>query len=98
MEWISVEDRLPDPVPGKEGRDHSRDVLVVVDYANPEDGSRPYISTGYLHETTQHYEYPAPMLGISFDYDWTVWNWSYWYQPKVTHWMPLPDMPVERDA
>ena len=95
MEWISVKDSTPDPVPDYAPADHSHDVLVIVDYANPENGSNPYITTGYLHETTRHHE---PTGYASFDYDWTVWNWSYWCEPKVTHWMPMPDMPESDDA
>lgn len=25
--------------------------------------------------------------------DWTLWGWSYFEQPVVTHWMPLPELP-----
>lgn len=25
--------------------------------------------------------------------DWTLWGWSYFEKPNVTHWMPLPPAP-----
>lgn len=27
--------------------------------------------------------------------DWTIWGWSYFKVPHVTHWMPLPELPEE---
>lgn len=27
--------------------------------------------------------------------DWTLWGWSYFEKPNVTHWMPLPEPPKE---
>ena len=95
MEWISVNDKLPEPVPEGEGGNHEHDVLVIVDYANPEHESMPHITTGYLHENARNQENLIPIGDLEFDYDWTVWNWSYWWEPKVTHWMPLPDMPEQ---
>ena len=27
--------------------------------------------------------------------EWTLWGWSYYEKPNVTHWMPLPELPKE---
>jgi len=36
---------------------------------------------------------PAPaqegFFGVSKASDWTIWGWSYFKEPQVTHWMPL---------
>ncbi len=45
---------------------------------------------------------PAPaqegFVGVSKASDWTIWGWSYFKKPQVTHWMPLPKAPTETAA
>ena len=40
---------------------------------------------------------PSPsqegFFGKSKASEWTIWGWSYFREPKVTHWMPLPKPP-----
>lgn len=75
MDWISVEDRLPEP--GKE-------VLLL---AHGWEGRLHYV--GMLKPSPPQ----AGFFGVSKASDWTIWGWSYFREPKVTHWMPLPDPP-----
>ena len=39
----------------------------------------------------------AGFFGVSKASNWTIWGWSYFREPKVTHWMPLPE-PPENDC
>lgn len=42
---------------------------------------------------------PSPVqegfFGKSKASEWTIWGWSYFREPRVTHWMPLPEPPSE---
>lgn len=88
--WISVKERLPD-TDGK--NTHEYDVLC---YVPSREGCR---QSGY---------YLGKLLGVPEDdgsgnfwkvkteaSNWTLWGWSYFEHPVVTHWMPLPEPPEE---
>jgi hypothetical protein len=83
--WISVKEKLPPPQ--KNDKDYSIDVLIT-------DGLS--ITTGY-HE----YEYETDEENENYEFSSAVWwqngdvlNTCYSGWPKVTHWMPLPSLPI----
>ena len=88
--WISVEDRLPE-TDGK--NTFAYNVLV---YIPKRDGCN------------QHGVYIGKLRSVKADdgsgnfwgfktqaCDWTVWGFSYFEHPVVTHWMPMPQPPKE---
>ena len=77
QKWICVEERLPEP--------ETKVLLLVHGWG---DGRFYYI--GMLR-----FQKAEPTLwGIDTKpSDWTVYGWSYFKEPQVTHWMPLPDLP-----
>ena len=86
--WISVDDELPE-TNGK--NDHEYNVLC---YVPPRDGclqSGLYIGKiRYVKAddgSGNFWGLPTP------ESDWTLWGWSYFEKPVVTHWMPLPEPP-----
>ena len=90
MRWISVEDKLPER---SDKPDHADDVLL---YIPPRDGCRQRgmrlgklcpIEAGDGSENFWNVPTAAS--------DWTVWGWSYFEEPVVTHWTPLPEKPEE---
>jgi hypothetical protein len=92
LEWISVKDRLPEP---HEKNDHEADVML---YVPKREGVRQHgIYLGLLRKE------PWPPDDGSGNFwgvqcpgsDWTVWGWSHFEEPSVTHWMPLPEPPKE---
>lgn len=75
--WISVDERLPEP---------NKDVLVI---AHGWKGKVLYI--GQLRPITSEKSW---LTGIENKAsEWTIWGFSYLREPKVTHWMPLPEPP-----
>lgn len=52
---------------------------------------------GRLHYIGKLEPSPAQegFFGKSKASEWTIWGWSYFREPKVTHWMPLPELPSE---
>lgn len=87
-EWISVEDRLPDT---DNENSHTFDVLV---YIPKREGCRQHgIYLGKLRYTKAS-DGSDNFWGIPTEAsEWTVWAWSYFEHPVVTHWMPLPEAP-----
>lgn len=88
MKWISVKERLPE---------YGRNVLAFVKNKNPEGR---YNKDGiYVAQLEDKIPQPDPQGKRNFwglpgyDNEWTVWSWSYFSEPEVTHWMPLPDPP-----
>ena len=89
--WISVKDLLPET---NDKSNHEYDVLC---YVPPRVGCHQsgwYI--GKLRkiekdELGQKNYFGLPTAGS----DWTLWGWSYFEEPIVTHWMPLPEVPKE---
>lgn len=78
--WISVAERLPE--------DGAKLLLYV---PKTEKGRQFGIFTGELKSVKANdgsgnfWSMPTPSS------DWTLWGWSYFEKPNVTHWMPLPE-------
>ena len=88
--WISVEDCLPA---------FDQRVLAFVTNKDPE---RRFNRDGiYIAELKDKIPKHDPegkknFWGLpGYDSEWTVWAWSYFSEPCVTHWMPLPLPPTE---
>ena len=79
QEWIPVTERLPE---------RDKEVLLIVH--GWED--RLYY-TGCLHRQEAERSW---LTGIeSKASDWKIWGFSYFREPIVTHWMPLPEPPKD---
>lgn len=91
MEWISVNDKLPDT---DNKNEHTYDVLV---YIPKREGCHQYgIYLGKIKFTKGSPDGSNNIWGIpTQDCDWTIWGWGYFEEPIVTHWMPLPEPPKE---
>lgn len=82
--WISVKDRLPE-----------KGAKLLLYVPKTEKGRQSGIFTGELKEVKANngsgnfWDMPTPGS------DWTLWGWSYFEKPNVTHWMPLPEPPKE---
>lgn len=91
--WISVNDALP-PFDQK--------VLAFVKNKDPNGRFNP--DGIYVAELKDKIPVPDPkgeknVWGIpGYDSEWTVWSWSYFSEPCVTHWMPLPEPPADMVA
>lgn len=83
-QWISVKDRLPKP----------DDVVIC------------YLENGYAECGKCCVGSFKPMEGdpagennfwglTTPASEWTLYGWSYFHKPIVTHWMPLPEAPEE---
>ena len=85
--WISVEERLPA---------FDRKVLAWVENKDPE-GRFNGKHGIYVAELKDKEPKPDPegkrnFWGIpGYDSVWTVWSWSYFTEPDVRYWRPLPD-------
>jgi len=92
FKWISVEERLPK---------FDQKVLWV---KNKDPEARFNHDGIYIAELKDRTPEPDPegkknFWGIpGYDSEWTVWAWSYFSEPEVTHWMPLPEPPAKEDA
>ena len=91
-DWINVKDRLPEK---RDSNNHDYDVLLFIP---KRDGCRQHgIYLGFLrkdelppdHGSGNFWGIPCPGS------EWTVWGWSHFEQPIVSHWMPLPEPPKE---
>ena len=87
--WISVNDALPE---------FDKRVLAFVKNKDPENRFNP--DGVYVAELKDKIPEHDPQgkknfWGIpGYDSEWTVWAWSYFGEPCVTHWMPLPKPPA----
>lgn len=71
---------------------HKNDVLLVVEYANGKHKSEVHI--GHLKSktpySTKNEKGDDNFWGIpTYDTNWTIWGWSYFYEPKVIAWREI---------
>ena len=89
-QWINVDERLPQT----DGRaTHDYDVLC---YVPKRDGCHQ--NGCYLGKLTpvKADDGNKNFWGLRTEAsEWTLWGWSYFEHPVVTHWMPLPEPPGE---
>ena len=88
-EWISASDKLPET---NLENTHDGDVLLYIPKRDGVEQSGIYL--GKLRPTKEdeegsHNIWRCPIEAC----DWTVWGWSYFERPIVTHWMKLPEPP-----
>ena len=91
--WISIEERLPET---DNKNTHDFDVLV---YVPKRDGCRQHgVYIGKLSHVNAD-DGTGNFWGIKTEAcEWTVWGWSYFEHPVVTHWKPLPPLPIQAEA
>ena len=91
--WISIEERLPET---DNKNTHDFDVLV---YVPKRDGCRQHgVYLGKLSHVNAD-DGTGNFWGIKTEAcEWTVWGWSYFENPVVTHWKPLPPLPIQAEA
>ena len=91
--WISIEERLPET---DNKNTHDFDVLV---YVPKRDGCRQHgVYLGKLSHVNAD-DGTGNFWGIKTEAcEWTVWGWSYFEHPVVTHWKPLPPLPIQAEA
>lgn len=86
-EWIPCAERLPE-------KSYKPNVLV---YVPPREGVRQSgIKVGHLEVVEADPEGKKNVWGIPREAcEWSLYGWSYFEHPIVTHWMPLPEPPKE---
>lgn len=91
--WISIEERLPET---DNKNTHDFDVLV---YVPKRDGCRQHgVYLGKLSHVNAD-DGTGNFWGIKTEAcEWTVWGWSYFEHPVVTHWKPLPPLPIQAES
>ena len=91
--WISIEERLPET---DNKNTHDFDVLV---YVPKRDGCRQHgVYLGKLSHVNAD-DGTGNFWGIKTEAcEWIVWGWSYFEHPVVTHWKPLPPLPIQAEA
>lgn len=88
--WISVEDRMPE-TDGKNTFEYS--VLVYIPKREGYNQHGVYIGKLKRIEADDG---SGNFLGLKRPAcDWTVCGFSYFEQPVVTHWMPMPTPPLD---
>ena len=89
-EWISVKDRVPE---------FNQKVLAFVKNKDPQGRfNRDGVYVAMLEDKvpTPDPEGKKNFWGIpGYDSEWSIYGWSYFTEPDVTHWMPLPEPPKE---
>lgn len=85
-EWISVEERLPET-----DNENTHNVLVYI--PQREGCCQHGIFLGKLKEVKAD-DGSGNFWGAKTEASaWTVWGWSYFEHPIVTHWKPIPTPP-----
>lgn len=85
--WIPVSERLPE-TDNKNSINNYNVLLWVKDKKDPED--EPQIYLGKLRKVNGD-DGSHNFWGIKTEpCDWTIWGWSYFHEPEVIAWMPLP--------
>ena len=77
--WISVEERLPEP---------NTTVLLIAHGWEPQ-----LVYIGKLKKVESEKSWLTGL--VSKASEWMVYGFSYFKEPIVTHWMPLPEPPKE---
>lgn len=83
-QWVSVTERMPE-----------KGMKLLLYVPKTEKGRQSGVFTGELKEVKANngsgnfFGIPTPCS------EWTLWGWSYYEKPNVTHWMPLPEPPKE---
>ena len=92
--WIPVSERLP--VTDNENSINNYNVLLwVKNKSHPE--RKPQIYLGKLRYVDGD-DGSGNFWGIKTKpCDWTIWEWSYFSEPEVIAWMPLPE-PYEAES
>lgn len=89
--WISVNKKLP-----KTDNKSSHDFDVLCYVPKRKDCHQHGIYIGKLKKVKSDEKGERNIWGIrTEECDWTLWGWSYFEHPIVTHWMPLPSKPKE---
>lgn len=92
-DWISVEKSLPET---DHENTHSYNVLVYI--PEREGCTQQGIYIGKLAHVDAN-DGTGNFWGIKIQAcEWTIWGWSYFEHPIVTHWKPLSKAPVEFEA
>ena len=85
--WIPVSERLPE-TDNKNSINNYNVLLWVKDKSHPE--REPQIYLGKLRNVNGD-DGSGNFWGIETKpCEWTIWGWSYFYEPEVIAWMPLP--------
>ena len=82
MTWISVLDRMPEPVTGEDGKRSANSTWAFVVVKDLGDGRRWADSSYYSFACGRWVHEQAKLAGISVTL-------------RVTHWMPMPELPEE---
>ena len=86
--WIPVSERLP-KTDNKNSINNYNVLLWVKNKNDPKD--EPQVYLGKLKYVDGD-DGSGNFWGIKTrPCDWTIWGWSYFYEPEVLAWMPLPE-------
>lgn len=86
--WIPVSERLPE-TDNKNSINNYNVLLWVKDKSHPE--REPQIYLGKLRYTDGD-DGSGNFWGVkTHPCDWTIWGWSYFNEPEVIAWMPMPE-------
>ena len=87
MKWIPVTESLPEQ---ELTNTYKGNVLLCVRHkSKPENGTNIYI--GKLRPIPED-DGSGNVFGVPCKgSDWTIWGWSYYSEPEVLAWMPLPE-------
>lgn len=86
--WIPVSERLPE-TDGENSINSYNVLLWVREKNNPNDEPQIYIGK-LLH--LEGDDGSGNFWGIKINAsEWTIWGWSYFREPEVIAWMPLPE-------